>query len=103
MIVENYVIYFMIKVYSTICTSVNILLRVSLVLEAFLRLGIFHPFPPECAGKLLCNCGIVGPMSASQLRPVGWSDSPVWLSAPPSHSHLFSSSVIRRHLPPPLK
>ena len=74
MIVENYVIYFMIKVYSTICTSVNILLRVSLVLEAFLRLGIFHPFPPECAGKLLCNCGIVGPMSASQLRPAGWSD-----------------------------
>ena len=51
MIVENYVIYFMIKMYSTVWTSVNVLWRVSLVLEAFLRLGIFHPFPPECAGK----------------------------------------------------
>ena len=73
------------------------------VLEAFLRLGTFHPSPLECAGKLLCNCGIVGSMSASQLRPAGWSDSPLWLSASPSHSHLCSSSVIRCHIAPPLK
>ena len=70
MIVENYVIYFMMKVYSTICTSVNILLRVSLVLEACLRLGTFHPFPPECAGNF-GSCGIVG---LCRHHTTGWTE-----------------------------
>ena len=51
MIVENHVIYFMIKMYSTICTSVIFYCECLLSWKPFLGWEPSILPPPECAGK----------------------------------------------------
>ena len=90
--------------FSTNCTLSTFYCECLFVLQAFHRLGTFHPLPRVCRQSVIAaatgNLNVVITVQACWLA---WC-SPVWLPSSPGRSYLFAPLLWwHRHLFPPLK